>query len=100
MERKNNTHFLKLLKVLSNSTRFNVVLLLASGEKCVCNIFEHLKLSQNLVSHHLGILRRGGVIISRKEGKWVHYRLNKKTIYIVGQFSKMILKPKKNDSKC
>ena len=67
-------------KVLGNETRLEIIKFLASGEKCVCNIYEHLKLTQNLVSHHLGILRKSGLIIASREGKWVHYALNEAEI--------------------
>lgn len=77
---------LESLKALSDDTRLNIVLLLASGNKCVCEIFGHLKLPQNLVSHHLGILREGGIINSEKKGKWVYYSLNDKVINDLGKF--------------
>lgn len=67
---------LSLFKALGNQVRLDILRFLISGEKCVCKIFEHLNLSQNLVSHHLGILRENELIQSRKDGKWVHYSLN------------------------
>ncbi len=67
-----------LFCVLGNDIRFRIVDYLASGEKCVCNIFKRLDLPQNLASHHLSILRENGLIADRKEGKWVYYSLNKK----------------------
>lgn len=70
----------KLFDILGNDIRFNIVNYLSSGEKCVCNIFRKLNLPQNLTSHHLGILRENKVISDRKDGKWVYYSLNKKTL--------------------
>lgn len=80
MKTKQKDNLLKILKALGEDARLNIVLLLASGEKCVCEIFAGLKLPQNLVSHHLGILRQSNLILNRKEGKWVHYSLNRKNI--------------------
>ncbi|OGH88109.1 MAG: hypothetical protein A3J93_05590 [Candidatus Magasanikbacteria bacterium RIFOXYC2_FULL_42_28] len=78
MKSKQKNNLLKILKTLADNTRFDITLLLATGEKCVCKIFEKLKLPQNLVSHHLGIMRQNGLIVNRRDGKWVHYSLNKK----------------------
>ena len=49
-------------------------------EKCVCEIIEFLKLPQNLVSHHLKVLKDAGLVDSRKEGLQVFYHLNQKNI--------------------
>ena len=73
MNDKKQKIFLEPLKALSDNTRLDIVLFIASGDKCVCEIFEELKLPQNLVSHHLGIVRQNGLIINRREGKWIYY---------------------------
>ncbi|MCR4328114.1 MAG: metalloregulator ArsR/SmtB family transcription factor [Patescibacteria group bacterium] len=80
MKIKQKDTLLNMFKTLSEIARLDIVLLLTSGEKCVCEIFKNLKLPQNLVSHHLRILRQSGLIINRKQGKWVHYSLNRKNI--------------------
>lgn len=67
---------LPLVRAMGNPIRLNILRFLNTGEKCVCNIFEYLDLPQNLVSHHLGILRKSDLIKARKDGKWVHYSLN------------------------
>jgi len=72
---QNNTA-LSLLKALGSPVRLDILKNLTDGEMCVCTILKQLKLSQNLVSHHLAILRENDLIIARKEGKWVHYSLN------------------------
>lgn len=69
-------NILSLLKAIGNPIRLDILSFLISGEECVCNIFVHLDLPQNLVSHHLGILRKSYLIKARKNGKWVHYSLN------------------------
>lgn len=69
-------NILPLLKALSNSVRLDILRYLVPGERCVCNIFDHLNLPQNLISHHLGVLRKSGFIKARKEGKWVRYSLS------------------------
>ncbi|MEF3692467.1 MAG: metalloregulator ArsR/SmtB family transcription factor, partial [Candidatus Moraniibacteriota bacterium] len=47
---------------------------------CVCKIFKALKISQKLTSHHLGQLKKAGILDRRKEGIFVYYSLNKKII--------------------
>lgn len=95
-----NKQFAKLLKILGGDVRLNIVLYLSSGEKCVCNIFEYLKLPQNLVSHHLSVMRKNNLITARKDGKWVYYTLNDKRIGNLSSFLLKILQTKKRLNKC
>ncbi|OBU11226.1 metalloregulator ArsR/SmtB family transcription factor [Morganella psychrotolerans] len=68
---------LQLFKILSDETRLNIILLLkASGELCVCDIYTALNLSQPKTSRHLAMLREAGLLLDSKHGKWVHYRLS------------------------
>jgi len=63
--------------ILADETRRRVlVLLLKSQERCVCDIFQVLGLSQPKVSRHLAVMREAGVLSARKEGTWVHYRIH------------------------
>lgn len=68
----------KLLKLIANENKFKIILLIAQGEVCVCDIGEKLGIEQSLVSHHLNSLRVAGLINDRKIGTWVHCSLNKK----------------------
>ncbi len=66
-----------LFQTLSHETRLRcVVLLWQHGELCVCELTHALDASQPHVSHHLAHLRDAGVIVDRRQGLWVHYRLN------------------------
>jgi ArsR family transcriptional regulator len=65
----------RLLKALGDPTRLRMVALLVHGELCVCHIEGALGLPQPTVSRHLGVLRNGGVVATRREGTWVYYRL-------------------------
>lgn len=67
----------QLLKAIADTNRLQILQMLQSGEKCVCEIWQHLGLSQNLISHHLKILKDINLISSRKEGLWVFYKINK-----------------------
>jgi ArsR family transcriptional regulator len=65
----------RVFKALADPTRVRIIGLLSSSEICVCDIHESLRLPQPLVSRHLAYLRRAGLVETRKEGLWVHYRL-------------------------
>lgn len=65
----------KILKALADETRIRIVALLAHGELCVCHLEEALELSQPNISRHLGILRASGVVVTRRDGNWIYYRL-------------------------
>lgn len=66
----------KLLKALAEPTRMRLVVLLAlNGETCVCKLADALDAPQFRISRHLGILRDRGVVETRREGTWMHYRL-------------------------
>lgn len=68
---------LELFKILSDRTRLDIILLLkASGELCVCDIYTALNLSQPKTSRHLAMLRKYELLLDSKHGKWVHYRLS------------------------
>ncbi len=64
-----------LLKHLSDPTRLQVVLMLSDGEKHVGALCEDLSQSQPAVSHHLALLRHGGIIAPRRQGKNNFYAL-------------------------
>jgi ArsR family transcriptional regulator len=65
----------KLLKALADVTRLRILGLLLTGEVCVCHIHESLRISQPKASRHLAYLRRAGLVETRREGLWIHYRL-------------------------
>ena len=64
-----------LFKALGDENRIHILKLLRSGEKCACNLLEQLNISQPTLSHHMKILCDAGIVIGRKEGKWMHYRI-------------------------
>jgi len=70
----------KALKKISEPNRLKILCLLKDGEKCVCDIWQCLNLPQNLVSHHLKVLKDLNLIFSKKVGLKVFYRLNQKVV--------------------
>lgn len=66
-----------VFKQLADTTRLRCLLLLQSeGELCVCELIHAIEESQPKISRHLAHLRKSGLVMDRKEGLWVHYRLN------------------------
>ena len=61
---------------LADGTRVKILRLLAKEELCACEVMAALDLTQPTTSHHLGILERSSLVTSRKEGKWVFYKLS------------------------
>jgi ArsR family transcriptional regulator len=64
-----------LFKALADATRLRILGLLLTGEVCVCDIHESLKIPQSKTSRHLAYLRRAGLVETRREGLWIHYRM-------------------------
>ena len=64
-------------KMLADSTRLRCLLLMqAEGELCVCELTHALNLSQPKISRHLAHLREAGVLVARRDGTWMNYRIN------------------------
>jgi ArsR family transcriptional regulator len=64
-------------KMLADSTRLRCLMLMqAEGELCVCELTHALNLSQPKISRHLAQLREAGVLVARRNGTWMHYRVN------------------------
>ena len=64
-------------RALADTTRLRCLLLLQrEGELCVCELTHALDVAQPKVSRHLAALREAGIVTDRREGQWVHYRIN------------------------
>lgn len=67
----------EVFKCLSDETRARATLLIAhQGELCVCELMCALDDSQPKISRHLAQLRSSGLLLDRRQGQWVYYRLN------------------------
>lgn len=65
----------EIFKQISDGTRLRILWLLCHCEECVSNIAAAMEMSDPAVSHHLKLLRGSGLIVSRREGKEVYYKL-------------------------
>ena len=72
MDRTSN---LKLLKALSEETRYRIIEVLLKGEKCACKIPELIGRTQSNTSMQLSILSKAGILKSRRDGKKIIYSI-------------------------
>ena len=75
-----------LFKALADPRRLEVVLALAAGERCVCELTEEMGLAQSTLSFHLKVMREAGLLDSRVQGRWVYYRLRPEAIAQLGSW--------------
>lgn len=68
----------KIFKALCDEKRLCILELLRSGEKCACVLINNTHISQSALSYHMKILCESGIVESRQEGKWTHYRISKR----------------------
>lgn len=84
-------------KGLSDITRLRIMNLLLQGELCVCDIQRIINESQSLVSRHLNYLKHSGLVLDRRDGLRVFYRLakgNNTDIKAIHQLLRKVLKGK------
>ena len=67
----------RLFAVLADRTRLRLLNLMNGREVCVCYFVEILKQGQPKISRHLAYLRNAGVVRARREGKWMHYSIER-----------------------
>src|SRR5215216_7320294 len=80
-----------LFKALADDTRLRILGILQAGEVCVCDIHESLKIPQSNASRHLAYLRRVGLVETRRDGLWIHYRLGKPADPVLAAISEATL---------
>lgn len=66
---------LAITKALADPNRVRLLMVLRGGERCVCQLIELLGLAGSTVSKHLSVLLNAGLVGSRKDERWVYYRL-------------------------
>jgi ArsR family transcriptional regulator len=66
-----------LFAALADRTRLRLLNLMNGREVCVCYFVEILNQSQPKVSRHLAYLRRAGIVGARRQGKWMHYSIER-----------------------
>ena len=77
MGRKADFDLVTLFAALADPTRLRLLNLMDGREVCVCYFVEILKQGQPKISRHLAYLRKAGIVEARRDGKWVHYRIER-----------------------
>ena len=73
----NNFDLELFFSALADRTRLRLLNLLKGGEVCVCFFADTLSTNNPKISRHLNYLKRAGLVTGRRDGKWVHYSLNR-----------------------
>ncbi len=72
-----------MLKAIADPNRLRILDVLMQGDSCNCELNDRLGLPPNLLSHHLRVLRKVGLINSRRDvvdGRWIYYTVDKKAV--------------------
>jgi ArsR family transcriptional regulator len=64
-----------VFKAFCDEKRLAILELLRSGEKCACVLIDQMEIGQSSLSYHMKILCESGIVESRQEGKWTHYKI-------------------------
>lgn len=67
----------QIFQALSDETRLEIIAMLESGERCVCELQDSLDAAQSRLSFHLRVLKDAGIVTDRREGRWSYYELNR-----------------------
>lgn len=68
-----------LCKALGDSKRLQILQMLIGNEQCACKLLDHFEITQPTLAHHMKILCDCDLVKARKDGKWIHYSINKAT---------------------
>jgi len=88
----------ELNNVLSDPNRIRLLSACLDRERCVCQLVELLDLSNASISKHLSMLKRAGLLDSRKEGRWVHYRSPESPTDLVRDSLKLVMAHTQDDA--
>ena len=77
------TELVLTAKAFADPTRVRILMLLRSGELCVCELVDALQISQSTLSTHLQVIREAALVQTRKQGKWIYYSLHPDKLKLV-----------------
>ncbi len=88
-------NFLKEMEIfflaLADKTRLRILNLIRENEVCVCFFTEVLGESQPKISRHLAYLRGAGIVSARREGKWMHYKIETPENFYIAEILRDVL---------
>ena len=86
-----NKALARIFKALGDETRLEIVRMLSGKERCVCAFLNSFAMSQPAISNHLRVLREADVVIDKREGRWIFYRLNPEAFGAIEALCKFVL---------
>ena len=95
-----NKQITVIFKALCDENRVQIFRLLQGGERCACELLDEMQLSQPTLSHHMKILCDSGLVVGRKDGKWMHYSISQEGAKIAMDCLKEITAVNENDCNC
>ena len=87
-----NKEIAAMFKAFCDENRLQILEMLREGEKCACHILEEMQITQPTLSHHMKILCDAGVVVGRKEGKWMHYSISESGLEKVKKYLNELMK--------
>lgn len=76
--------YAKMFKAIGDETRLFILKELISNEEvCACKLLEKVNCNQSTLSHHMKALVDSGLVVARKDWKWVHYSVNKEQLSLL-----------------
>lgn len=81
----------RVFKALCDSNRLMIIEMLQGDEKCACKLLDELNIAQSTLSHHMKILCDSGIVNGRRDGKWMHYTLNKDGCEVASKLLRKVL---------
>jgi len=78
--------YVLLFKAIADKTRLNIVDLLSCGEMCACQLLDNFNITQPTLSYHMRILCDSGIVIGRRNGAWMYYRINGRVLENISEF--------------
>lgn len=91
-----NKRIAVIFKAFCDENRVRILKLLDCGEKCACNLLEELDITQPTLSHHMKILCDSGIVVSRKEGKWMYYSISEEGVECARKYFNELTTVKEN----
>ncbi|MFM1813022.1 MAG: hypothetical protein RLZZ336_1960, partial [Cyanobacteriota bacterium] len=90
-----------LFKALADPIRLQVVEVLSSGERCVCDLGADLGLAQSRLSFHLKVLKQAGLLQDRQQGRWTYYSLRPQALQqLSGWIAQRLAQPARPAAPC
>lgn len=89
----------KVFKAFCDEKRLQILELLRDGEKCACILVNQLDMAQSSLSYHMKILCESGIVDSRQDGKWTHYKISEKGSSFAVELLKTLTTPNINIKK-